>query len=390
MLKSMLITLVTVALIISGCASNLPRQKVAVPWSRVLSSENRIPLGANIAIKVSGETVPLMGNEDLTAKYISDNAAQLLERRGFSVSGDSTQYNMTIRYKTEKETKQVTIKNNTTNYYDASPGYEPRPPRPHHGNAGHHDKDDSDLTTALGIGFGVLLAVALVSSLASDDKEEVQPSSVYEVETYRHTLGVEIFDNQKTQVWKADINWSSRDVDIIGQATSAFQIVFSSLPADEKVIPNVPLLKDSKFSDYFDSKVGRKAFHSPAVPYFVRFDASKAGSGKHYIVRNVEDKQALVAYTDLLQNAEFAVPGVNETEWKNPLERKIWKDIVLGGKYTLGENSQPVNVLITLKANSTGYIITLCRLVSDEVYKQYENRLEKWKQTLKDYYDFYD
>ncbi|MCB5286911.1 MAG: hypothetical protein LHW64_03810 [Candidatus Cloacimonetes bacterium] len=60
------------------------------------------------------------------------------------------------------------------------------------------------------------------------------------------------------------------------------------------------------------------------------------------------------------------------------------------GRYYLGQDEAPVNVVINLKGTSHCYMVDKCRLVSDESYQQYLDKYNAWKLALVDYYKFFE
>lgn len=364
MQRLVIIIIVCTAVWLTGCAPVLPNYSIQPPWNRILSDNDQLPFGTTLAIKVTGQTDPLIGNETLTEKNIKDIAQGLLERRGFKVADNANSYTMNILTKTVKEVRNVSITSATSSAYQSNYWYS--------ANASNY-------------GLGVLMAAAVMSAQAANN---TVTNAQYDVVTYNHTLAVEIYNNSKALVWKADISWNSRELDIIDQSLTALQKVFSTLPTDDSVAPNVPKLKEARFKDYSVHIIGRRVYHSPAVPYAIRFNADIGNDGLSFY--GVKDKKAMLAYVDLLQTAEYTLPGLNENNWSDPMDPYIWKDIVLGGRYTLGDDKEPVNVMITLKSNEMGYLVTKCQVVTDVAYDAYLSRLGRWKEILSDYYDFYE
>lgn len=368
----LLFTCICYCIIIIGCAPNpvLPTYRIQPPWNRILTDGSNLSLNATLSIKVTGETTPLIGNEELTEKQIKDLAQQLLERRGFRISDNIAQYEVAIKYKTTKEIKNYSYQNTTQSstsinaanslFYMGKPNY----------------------------GIGVLIAQAVISSQVQNLSNSTT-SMNFDIVSYYHVLAVEIYDTKKALIWKSDANWNSLQLDILPQTIVAFQTVFSSLPSDNSLAPNVPKLKNNRFSDYFTRFMYGKRYNSPALPYNIRFNLNQKANGKTF-VQGINTTKELLAFIDLLQTAEFALPDLKESDWKDPLNPEIWKNVTLGGQYTLGRDNEKINILINLQSEFAGYVIMNCKVVSDEEYNQFMDKLNRWKQVLNDYYDFFE
>ena len=98
--------LVLYILIIAGCATT-PKISVRRPWNRVIESNEIFKQESKIAIKVQGQTLPLLGDERLLSDNIYSTAKDLLNRRGYDILEDSTDYVANIIYETTE--KSVTL-----------------------------------------------------------------------------------------------------------------------------------------------------------------------------------------------------------------------------------------------------------------------------------------
>jgi hypothetical protein len=363
--------LIVVTLLIVGC-STLPTYRIQPPWNRILGEANKIPLGSVISVKVTGETQPLLGNEELTAKEIKGKATDLLLRRGYRINDNNYQYEMVIKYKTIKEIKNYSYQGATTGSSSAALGF----------SAYSYNRSY--------FGYGVSIAQA-IGALAATSSKTASTNISYDYESYCHILAFEALDLNRNLVWKADVTWNSRELDVLRNIITAMQTVFSSLPSDLNTIPNVAKLKENRYSDFINQYIENLNFNSPALPYNTRFYVGQTTYATNsYYVSGLKSKNALMAFIDLLQTAEFAVPGNDTSDWKNPMNPQIWTTVTLGGKYTLGENKEPVNVIIRLKSDVNGYLVESCSVVSDTVYEQFLTNMNMWKQVLQDYYSFYE
>jgi hypothetical protein len=63
--------------------------------------------------------------------------------------------------------------------------------------------------------------------------------------------------------------------------------------------------------------------------------------------------------------------------------------VTLGGQYLLGQEREPINVMIKLTGQEEGYIIDKCWIASDTEFSGFQKFLSKWQHALSYYYDFY-
>jgi len=64
--------------------------------------------------------------------------------------------------------------------------------------------------------------------------------------------------------------------------------------------------------------------------------------------------------------------------------------VKLGSRYRLGADGQISNIMIELSGSADGYIVRKAYVGTDVEYDAFLTDLNKWKQALKDYYDFYE
>ncbi len=353
-----------IVLLVSGCAT-VPTRQIPRPWNRV-SSQNIGAPSSSFMIKVNGENNILIGKDDLTNEEIMKVCKTLIERRGYKVQSENYQYNMIINYRTFRSDKSVSLSMNKYQSYNRL-----------------------GLMSSSTSGLGVSLAqvISLSSSYSSASKVNVTT----QVEMYNHTVGIDVVDTNNSLIWKGDVNWESPDIDITNYIFTAFQTVFSSLPTDNETLPKVRKFKESSFKNFINVFLKRKLFYCPAVPYYIGFQTARdSNTGLYSIIAGFKNKFATFAYIDLLQTAEYAIPDVKDAEWENPINPNIWRKVMLGGKYYIGDDKKQYNVIIRLTGTSNGYRIKDCGVVSDQDYHQFQSRLAKWKNILNNYYDFYD
>ncbi len=351
-----------------GC-TYLPVNRIEYPWSRSLGDSN-VWLQAKSSLKVSvqGETLPLISQENLTADNVKVIAQSLLERRGFNLC-DNNMYELKIRYKTSKESKTASSESVATKSLILGFNYQSS------------------------FGDGVSIAQA-VSALSLNNYKSIVTNHKYDYDSYCHVLAFELTDKANTQLWKTDVTWQSTQLDIFDNIIPAMQTVFSALPSNSDFVPNVRRIKNERVSDFFQTFIASSYYFSPALPYKTMFN--NLWSNKYQQINNstaaytgIYDSYAILAYLDLLQTAEFALPGSDPNKWIKPLDPNIWKVVILGGKYTIGDDKKIVNVLINLTSSTNGYTVSKCRLVTDSEYASYLSLMNTWKQVLASYYNFY-
>jgi hypothetical protein len=274
---------------------------------------------------------------------------------------------MIIRYKTSKEIKNYSYQNSSSESESTLLPY------------------SADKRTYYGFGVSIAQAIGVIAATSAASSVT---STSFDVDTYCHVLAFEIYNNDKILQSKTDITWNSRQLDILDGITVSMQTAFSALPSDMMIVPNVPKIKDGRANDYFNTSIKSRSFNSPALPYKTRFRAVFDGN-YNYTLAGIDDKYAIMAYIDLLQTSEFALP-LNDKKWNTPMDPNIWKNVMLGGKYLLGDKKEPINILIKLQSDQSGYNVINCKVVSNAEYEQFLTLMNKWKKTLYDYFDFYE
>jgi len=365
-----LLYFVILSAVLFGCTT-VPIS-VPLPWNRSLSDEN-IPAGAVIAIEVQSQSTPLLGSESLVEKEIADKAASLLTRRGFKIADQNYQYKLKISYQIDYSLKSSSYQSNyTSNSYSS------------------YNKSTSG-------GYGVILAQMVALSFATN--KSVATTFINDYDVYYHTIACEFLTQQNRIVRKYDTRVESKDIDILRVCGPLLQIAFSELPKVENIYPRVPKLNEARFSDFIGVSIRGRRFRCPALPNYIRF-ATGSGDSQSIssfnqsalsssLIRGFEHSEATMAYLDLLETAEYALPACNEKLWVNPVYSEVWKKVVLIGKYYLGSDAQPVNVIVYLSGTPDCYIVTSCQLVNDDVYTLYQNKYNRWVQKLSEFYNFF-
>jgi hypothetical protein len=175
---------------------------------------------------------------------------------------------------------------------------------------------------------------------------------------------------------------------------TGLQVLFSQLPYDPGHLPNVPAIKVGKEASFYRTYCEGGWFACPALPSRIAFDPLPAdidyllSDGPSPLGRTREPK-ALAAYLDLIQTAEFALP-LGSDDYSDPLARKLWSKARLGGQYELKPSGAVVNVLITLKGRTNGYLVDECYLATNQEYREFMSNLNAWQDAIREYFDFYE
>lgn len=348
-----------------GCAQ-VPKS-VSLPWNRSLSKSMIVP-ESRISLWVECESTPLLGSDQLVEDEIATTVKELLTRRGFIITEQNPKYKMKVQYQTEITKQKILM---SSSYASSSTG-----------NYG----SGSDYS-----GLGVMFALAMATASASNTS--YLKTIDIERDMYKHRLACEIYSESDEVIWQNETYVDSYQIDILNGYIPLLQIALSSLPSTNAVIPRVKKLNKDRLQDFANINLNRTKFMCPALPNHIRFvnsryydDNSHSKSGR----LGIADPQAIMAYIDLLRTAEYAIPSGTEKDWKNPTQKTLWKKATLIGRYYLGQDESPVNVVICLKGNPNYYTVDKCRLVSDEEYQGYLNQYNAWKLALVNYYSFFE
>jgi hypothetical protein len=288
----------------------------------------------------------------------------LLSRRGFVISEQSPDYVLKILYKTSYVDKETSIQSNQYGTW----------------------LNSMDMTTGYS-GYGVMFASSLVALTAGSSSMSSMITHKYEM--FNHHFSCEIYMNQKDPVWKFDTNVESTEIDILNHTRSFLQIAFAGLPSSEEVIPFVPKVRANKISDFINQFLSNRSFICPALPSYITFRQSQTNRHDMDII-GVMNPEAMMAFMDLLQTAEYAIPDGSVKDWNDPTQKDLWKRATLIGKYRIGRNMESVNVVVHLSGTPAGYQVMECKLVNDEAFKAYQSSYDAWKKALYRYYQFFE
>lgn len=330
----------------AGAPPPPPSPRIGNPWYQVRQAQ-AIPAGAHVSIQVTGKTATLPGEELLLQTALSGTLGGLLARRGYAVVTENPDFIAQAAYETVRREET---------HFPA-------------------EKDDAGNPEWLGdalpvSGWGVM--AARMAEIAAPAQAKVTFPDAPAVTRYLHTVSLEFFDSRGAQVWKGDVVWESNGPDIGRDIVSSFQFLLAALPSTGDVIPQVRKVRAAAGDSYWAVNVNPRWFACPALPHKIYPQCPDAPKGL---------AAAMEAAADLMQTAEFAVPDGKEN-YDAPLDAANWTKVVLGGKYLLGGDTTPVNILISLEDSPAGYMINRCRVVTDADYAKFTQRLEAWKMAI--------
>jgi hypothetical protein len=359
-----ILLLITSFQFFTGCVT-VPTHLIWRPWTRTFESDTTLPLYANLHVDVKGNTLALIGDEKLFQNDLRETVTNLLERRGFRVSNGTADYNLSLNYKTVRNDKINSYSESSANSKNTSIGY-----------SGYGSNS----------ALGVLVAGAILG-IANQSTATLQ-NSTETVESYTHIISMEVYRRDNSLVWEGESAWDSYNLDLSTDINPALQILMSWLPNDNTTIPRVPEVKESKKDNYYNLNCKAKFFSCPALPYRIAFNyylaliRDKNVESPDYVV----DPRAYDAFLDLLQSAEYALP-LGADDYSFPLEKGLWTEVEIGGKYYIGKDKQPTNILIRLEGEESGYKIVKCWVAGKDEYGAFESRLFQWRSALNDYYN---
>lgn len=371
------ITLFIASSIFLGCGATVPNIQVWRPWSRTIQSGRSIPIHSALQIKVLGETMPLIGDDEIVSEQIKLDLSRLLVRRGFAIVDTASDYLMTLRYRTESE--QLTSLSSELATKSWSKAY-----------------SNNSIGAGVMSGLGVVVANAVAG--AASASSTVSRVTAEEYTTHVHTLALEISNREGLILWKCDATWTLPELDLLEKLTPKLQIMLSDLPSDTTILPTVPQVKESKFSNYVRLFCENRWFSCPALPYSISiFVVSKYDKWNSYGVEDktaktlsgFADTTAVSAVVDLIQTAEFALP-LGSDNWAEPRMPELWKEALLGGRYRLSPSNNVVAVLVHLRGSSSGYIVERAWIASEKEYSDFQRRMSEWKSALMKYYDVFE
>jgi hypothetical protein len=101
-----------------------------------------------------------------------------------------------------------------------------------------------------------------------------------------------------------------------------------------------------------------------------------------------EDINALSAFLDLAETAEYALP-IGNYNWEDLLNASLWSKVVLGAEYKFNNSDRRIKILMNLNGHTNGYTVDKCWVATDSEYSDFLLKLAVWKKALIQYYDVY-
>ncbi len=344
---------------IGGCATT-PKIAVWQPWVRTLGDETRIKEGSRISIEsVTGITEPLLGQETLLEEDIKETMIDLMQRKDVVVSDNNPDYRVSLSYLTECKDRLVS----STAYYSGSQSV--------HAYSGE---------SYLGLAIATAFAVGSVSQTS------VVAAKTSTVRSFTHTITLEIKDIDGNPFWKGDSSWDSNSLNMENEIIAALRLLYTVFPSNQSYIPTIRKIMKDKDDNYYRIHVKRRWFSSPLLPYRIMF---RDQSQTHRLLHTIKNAEAFAAYIDLIQNAELVLP-VGRRDYSDPLDDRLWRRVLIAGKYRLIPGDEEVNVMVELRGETAGYYVNKCWLASDDIYQIFQERMGRWQQALREYYDFWE
>lgn len=360
-----LVLVIATALFMASCAT-APLRTAWRPWSRVLGDLEGLRPGTTLALKVAGETEPLLGSERVLMVALEKELHTLLQRRGFVMRESGAEAVVTLHYRTssrERVNSTFTAKQSQV-----------------------HVQSTGSASGSGGQGVAIAAAVARAMGASSSSMTQTTASRT----VFEHVVALEIQLAGGEDVWKGESSWEGDDPDLLGRAPYALRLLCAELPHRMEPVV-VPALKPDRQQDYVSLEVAGRMFSPPALPNPVWFSTTASNSGQvvnlTYTMK-AEHRHALPAVVDLLTMAEYALPDTRKS-WVNPTDPQLWRAVTLGGTYLVGAGKTPVKVLVELKGNPNGYLVHRCAVVEDAEYARFQADLDRWRTRLGEFFDLY-
>jgi len=337
------------------------------PYTRTFTHEiENIDTDEPLQVQVICDESPFLGSTELIDSEIENLVVALLGDRGIKVDqANRHNYDLRMRYRTEivNHSSSSTVVGSRTSGVNAS--------LLQTGNA---------TSNTMGI---------VVASLVTANKVTASSTVVTSNNTkayYKHTISLEIVDAGESILYKSDVMWETETPDIRSRLTSSLRYILNSIPTGEKPIKRFQRLKINHLHQYFDTNCAYTWFINPVIPYRIKFTHNSDGSVYKSALRNPETLPAVV---HLIQSAEVVVP-YGYSNYKNITDPRLWSTARLGGIYYLGDDSQPVHIVVDLIGSASGYSISKSWIATREEYAKFNEKREEWETALVEYFDFYE
>ena len=357
--------LLAILLGIASCAK-VPKVSCWRPWVRVLPQQNTINPGSSISVIVNGECPPLPGNNSPLKHELKELIGGLLQRRGFVLVNEDSDYQVKLTYKIVRNdmivSNIVSIPN--MNWAQSWGQY----------------------------GYGITAAHMVSATTTSVTTQQI--ANTHSREMYNHALSLEVLNRAGDVVWEGEASWDSAELNLLWKAPSVLQLLASALPKTNDVPPKVKLVKVYAAKNFYRIYCRDIWFSCPALPYRIAFEEPKSSTKqsrtrKNSIPKSVKNPEAFATFLDLIKTAEFALP-MGTTDYSDPLDTDLWTWVSLGREYLLMPGEKRVPILIELRGTASGYEISECKIATPSEYQTFLENMDKWQNALTQYFDVYE
>ena len=350
--------------LLTGCGATTPTLQVPKPWTRTFGEPQNIEKSSTIFLQIEGEEKQLLLNNSLLDDEIFNIIESQLKRRNFSLTEieEDSDYILNVRFLS----KEVQVMRSELSTYQSS-------------SQMNYSGTSTGILAALAVG-------AQSSSSKLSTKTETSSQTVY-----RNVVGFVVKTSDENIIWTGESTWESSNVDILSLFPTVSQILLSNLPGYGEVIPRVTAVNPEKEENYYKLYIQGRYFVGPSLPYVINFERSLTEPGattRDLKIEGVSDPRISYAVIDLIQTTEYAVP--KEPDYDDPLSTRQWNRVILGGRYYIGDDSQPSNILVELRGSKSGYTIKNAKIASQTEYGIFLQDLSKWQNTLNEYYNVFE
>jgi hypothetical protein len=358
------IVLVALILLLTGCGATTPTLQVPKPWTRTFGDPQNIEKSSTIFLQIEGEENQLLLNNSLLNEEIYRIIESQLKRRNFSLTEieEDSDYILNVRFLS----KEVQVMRSELSTYQSSSQI-------------NYSGTSTGILAALAVG-------AQSSSSKLSTKTETSSQTVY-----RNVVGFVIKTLDEDIIWTGESTWESSSVDILSLFPTVSQILLSNLPGYGEVTPRVPAVNPEKEENYYKLYIQGRYFVGPSLPYVINFERSLSDPNslsRDIKIEGVSDPRISYSVIDLIQTTEYAVP--KNPDYDDPLSTGQWNRVILGGRYYIGDDRQPSNILVELRGNKSGYTINNAKIASKSEYDIFLQDLSKWQNTLYEYYNVFE
>lgn len=352
-----------------GCVT-FPPAMAPRPALRSVGDPGVIVPGA-YSLSVNMEDSSTAGSGAAMRRELAAIIEDMLARRGYTRSDDDAEYAVTFSYVagtrrfTEWRT-EVSEAQTTTTSWEAQERIRrerERGQREQGKNApGPRDRRKDSV---------VVDTVIVGTTEKTNTTTTVNESTEQTRHTFVATLEV---DDRDGALWQADARWESVSPDVLPQVFLPLKHMLFALPSRPAPV-RVDRVRAGMGEIFYRQFCEHRRFSTPAFAWETGFGEWDDGAAVH-------NPEAFQAYVDLLEYAQDALPllprGSDYAEMSPDGRADAWR---FGGEYFLGEEQDPVQVLVTVEDNGQGcYTVTDARVVSRGEFIGFLDELERWRE----------